>query len=344
MSRVLVPLDIAREDPPLGWRVHRLEGASMGTTWSVSVVAAPGAPMGACQHLIQRTLDEVVSQMSHWDPHSVLGRYNRAAPGSVHVLPGPFFDVLTYALSVARDSGGAFDPSAGEVVNAWGFGPAARFDEAGFQPPSDDEVQGFVRRGPHWPGLVVDAAEHCVRQAGGVQLDLSSVAKGFAVDQVARALSTAGLRHHLVEVGGELRGNGLKPDGQPWWVALEQAVDDPHAMAPSVQDDLVLALHGLSVATSGDYRRFFKVDGQRLSHTLDPRTARPVAHDLASVTVVHADCMAADALSTVLLVLGPQEGLAWAEERDIAARFVRRGGDDECLVEHMSTAMKRMLQ
>lgn len=343
MSRVLVPLDIAREDPPLGWRVHRLAGTSMGTTWSVSVVAAPDAPLAACQRLIQQTLDEVVAQMSHWDPASALGRFNRAAPGSFHVLPAAFFEVLNHALSVAQDSDGAFDPSAGAVVNAWGFGPTGRFDEPGFQPPSDKAVQALLRGGPHWRTLVVNPAERCVVQAGGVQLDLSSVAKGFAVDRVSRALSASGLRHHLVEVGGELRGRGLKPDGQPWWVALEQAVDDVGATGASVQDDLVLALHGLSVATSGDYRRFFQQDGRRQSHTLDPRTARPVTHDLASVTVVHADCMAADALSTVLLVLGLEAGLAWAEQRDIAARFVHREAG-QAMTEHLSPAMQRMLQ
>ncbi len=314
----------------------------MGTTWSVSLVAAHDVSLEGCHRLIQRVLDGVVAQMSHWEHDSALGRYNLAPPGSFHVLSADFMGVLMYALSVARDSGGAFDPTAGAMVNAWGFGPSSRFDEFGFQAPSDEVLTGLLGQGQRWHDLVRDVAERCVVQPGGVQLDLSSVAKGFAVDQVAQALSASGLRHHLVEVGGELRGSGLKPDGQPWWVALEQAVDDPEATLPSAPSDLVLALHGLSVATSGDYRRFFKLNGQRLSHTLDPRTARPVSHDVASVTVVHQDCMAADALSTVLLVLGPQEGLAWAEARGIAARFVRRDGAG--VSEQLSMALTRMLQ
>jgi hypothetical protein len=117
-------------------------------------------------------------------------------------------------------------------------------------------------------------------QPGGLRLDLNGIAKGFAVDQVAAALDRAGARSYLVEVGGELRGTGAKPDGQPWWVELERP--------PTANDGLrtLVALHGLSVATSGDYRRFFEHDGRRYAHTLDPATAAPVAHATVSVTVL----------------------------------------------------------
>ena len=172
-------------------------------------------------------------------------------------------------------------------------------------------------------------------QPGGVQLDLSAVAKGYGVDRLAFYLKSQGVQHYLVEVGGELRGAGLKPDGQPWWVVLEQV---PGADGAEAADELVLALHGLSVATSGDYRRYFERDGRRYSHTIDPRNGVPIANDLASVTVVHPQCMAADAWSTALTVLGAEQGLRLAERLGLAARFVARSG-----AEHLSTHLRNML-
>jgi FAD:protein FMN transferase len=165
------------------------------------------------------------------------------------------------------------------------------------------------------------------------------------VDLVAEYLLRCGLRHVLVEVGGELRGHGVRPDGQPWWVALEQP---PSAAPPSVAPagaagscQTVVALHGLAVATTGDYRRCFEHRGRRYGHTIDPRSGRPVAHALASVTVLHRTCMLADALSTAITVLGPDQGLAFATARGIAALLVCRGGSG--FDEYLSPALSAML-
>jgi len=166
------------------------------------------------------------------------------------------------------------------------------------------------------------------------------VAKGYSVDRLSYYLKTQGFAHHLVEVGGELRGAGVKPDGQPWWVMLEQVTDAaPGATAPA---ELMLALHGLAVATSGDYRRYFELDGKRYSHTIDPRSGMPIANDLASVTVVHAQCMAADAWSTALTVLGWRDGLHLAELQGLAARLVVRQPDGN-FTEYLSTHLRSML-
>jgi thiamine biosynthesis lipoprotein len=161
------------------------------------------------------------------------------------------------------------------------------------------------------------------------------VAKGYSVDRLSYYLKAQGYAHHLVEVGGELRGSGVKPDGQPWWVMLEQ-------VSGAEMDELVLALHGLSVATSGDYRRYFELNGQRYSHTIDPRNGMPIANDLASVTVVHAQCMAADAWSTALTVLGGRDGLHLAELQGLAARFVVRQADGS-FTEYLSSHLRSML-
>ncbi|USX28417.1 FAD:protein FMN transferase [Oxalobacteraceae bacterium OTU3CINTB1] len=343
MRRVLLPHHISDDPAPADGVIRDIAGRSMGTSWSVRLVAAPaGSPghlaLDHLQHGLQQQLDAVVAEMSHWETDSDLGRFNRAEAGSWLALPPAFFDVLSFAMGVARDSGGAYDPCAGSLVNLWGFGPYGRFDQPEFVPPSSDEI-AIARNQLAAAGVRLEREGRKALQPGGVQLDLSAVAKGYSVDRLAYYLKTQGIEHYLVEVGGELRGAGVKPDGQPWWVALEEVHDAPAVEEPA---SLVLALHGLAVATSGDYRRYFELDGRRYSHTIDPRSGMPIANDLASVTVVHAQCMAADAWSTALTVLGAEAGLALAERQGLAARFVARDADGG-FTEHMSSHLRGML-
>jgi thiamine biosynthesis lipoprotein len=344
MRRVLLPHDISDDPAPAGGVIRDYAGRSMGTSWSVRLVAAPElAASAACDHLqdgLQQQLDSIVAEMSHWETESDLGRFNRAPPDSWHTLPPAFFDVLSFAMDVARASGGAYDPAAGSLVNLWGFGPWGRFDQPDFVPPSNEEIIiARAQLAARPVQLQRDGRKAC--QPGCVQLDLSAVAKGYSVDRLSYYLKTQGYPHHLVEVGGELRGAGVKPDGQPWWVMLEQVSDA--APGARVPDELMLALHGLAVATSGDYRRYFQLNGQRYSHTIDPRSGMPIANDLASVTVVHAQCMAADAWSTALTVLGSRDGLQLAELQGLAARFVVRQPDGS-FTEHLSTHLRGMLE
>lgn len=324
--RVLVPHAVSAQPPPLGAVVHHFGGRTMGTTWTVRLVGSEGPAPVAVARAIQAELDLVVEQMSTWTPASDLARYNRAAGPSRHCLPAAFFTVLTAAIAVARASDGAFDPTAGALVDAWGFGPAPR-------PPGLPDAAmldgALASRG--WHRLALDAADRSALQPGGLRLDLSAIAKGHGVDRVARRLDALGFGSHLVEVGGELSGRGVKPDGQPWWVALEHP--DPAASAPRT----LLALHGLAVATSGDYRRSFECGGTRFSHTIDPRDGHPIRHGLASVSVLHPECMLADAWSTALGVLGPRDGPALADRLGLAALFVERRGDG--YVEHASAAL-----
>ncbi len=337
--RVLLPHHIAADPAPAGAAVHDFVGHSMGTTWSVRLAVHRGRAVPDGLHaLLQQQLDSVVAEMSHWEADSCLGRFNRAAPGTWHALPRAFFDVLAYALEVGRQSGGAYDPCAGELVNRWGFGPVNRYDSPGYAPPTAEEIASLRARRGTAP-LRLDGEGRRALQPGGLQLDLSAVAKGYSVDRLAYFLSHHGVKHFLVEVGGELRGAGMRPDGQPWWVEIEPL---PGSGLP----DMVLALHGLAVATSGDYRKFFLHDGVHYAHTIDPRTAMPVANGLASVTVVHPQCMAADAWSTALTVLGPEQGMATAERHGLAARFVARPMVDDAgpaCTEWISSAMRAML-
>lgn len=334
MRDVIVPLSFDEALPPGGSTLFTASGRSMGTSWSARMMLPPGADGAALGRALQAELDEIVAQMSHWDSDSLLSRYNNAPAGSWHALPPQFYEVAAYALGLAEDTGGAYDPAAGELVRLWGFGPSARYDQAGFRAPDFADIDAlFARRGERQPQL--DQVRRRLLQPGGAMLDFSSSAKGYAVDRMAACLEERSVRHFVVEAGGELRGAGVKDNGEPWWVEIEGVPD-------ATGNQVVVALHGLAVATSGDYRQYFQHGERRAAHTLDPRTGHPVANDVASVTVLAFTCMAADALSTALTVLGPQDGIVFADARGIAARFLVRGQGG--LTETVSAAWRNMLQ
>lgn len=306
--QLAIPRHLVPEAPAWGQVLHSLRGQTMGTTWSALFYGPSQLRLAVVEAAIQQRLAALVAELSHWEPDSLLSRFNAMGPGEGLDLPPDFAAVIEAGLRVASASGGAFDPCMGALVQRWGFGPPGQP-----VPPS---------RAPHqaWRELGWDAVTRRLTQPGGLMLDFSAIAKGHAVDRLSGLLTDLGLPHHLVEIGGELRGQGLKPEGQPWWVDVElPAVDCPLPV-------LRIALHQLAVASSGDYRRFrFTKDGRRLSHTLDPRSGEPVAHGLALVTVLHEHAMWADAWSTALMVLGPEQGLALASSEGLAARLVVRG-------------------
>jgi thiamine biosynthesis lipoprotein len=330
-ARVLVPLQIQGEPAGLDQRMHELQGLTMGTSWSVRLVGPAMLQLPGLQAAVQRVCDRVVAQMSHWEAGSTLSRFNRLAPGQSLQLPQEFARVLDAALHIARASDGAYDPAAGELVGLWGFGPhGQRHQDTGFQAPAAAQCAALPAQ--PWRELHWAAAAQRLTQLGRARLDLSAIAKGYAVDAVSQTLLDCGLPHHLVEIGGELRGCGFRPGGQPWWVDLEQPESG------SGLHRTRLALHGLSVATSGDYRRCYDdQQGRRLSHTLDPRSRHPITHGLASVSVVHESAMWADGWSTALMVLGPEAGMALARREGLAALLLRRrsvaegGGFEELL-------------
>jgi thiamine biosynthesis lipoprotein len=344
MTRVLVPVLTEPPARPIGGAVLALAGQTMGTTWSVKLVAPATADAAALTAMAQRELDRVVAEMSPWEPNSDLCRYNRAAAGTWTALPAGFAQVLRCALEVAEATDGAFDPTLGALTDLWGFGPRPF---CGAPPEAADIARARETIG--WRRLVLDGDN--LFQPGGLRLDLNGVAKGFAVDQVAAALDRAGARAYLVEVGGELRGTGAKPDGQPWWVELERPPTAPArggVPLPLVGDGLrtLVALHGLAVATSGDYRRFFEHDGRRYAHTLDPAAAAPVAHATVSVTVLDGSCMRADAYATALTVTPPDAALALATKHDLAALILTAhptAGGPDGLEERLSPALAAML-
>ncbi len=311
-----------------------LGGETMGTRWSARVAVRAGTDLHALHAQVQGALDEVVAQMSTWEPASDISRYRRAPAGSWQVLPEGFATVLEAALEVAAASGGAFDPTVAPLVELWGFGASA-------SPPRVPDLarRDALRACTGWQRLKYRRASRELLQPGGLALDLSAIAKGHGADLAASRLRAAGVNAALVEVGGEIRAYGRKPDGSPWQVLVESEPDLEAAL-----EDLpprVLALDDAAVATSGDRWHRFEQDGVRYSHTFDPRSGAPVRHAPAAVTVVAADAMHADAWATALTVMGAAEGLRFAESHGLAARFVT--GEAGAARESMSTAFQRHL-
>ncbi|HVI57372.1 MAG TPA: FAD:protein FMN transferase [Luteimonas sp.] len=287
----------------------------MGTRWRVRLVAGARAALAPLHEAIQSSLDAVVAQMSTWQADSDISRYNRAAAGSTHALPRAFADVLRCALDVAEASGGAFDPTVGPLVALWGFG--AHGD--GHRVPATGKIADVLSR-VGWRRIDL-RADGSLAQPGGVQLDLSAIAKGHGVDAVAACLRAHGIAAALVDVGGELHAHGRKPDGSAWQVLVE-AGDEATDEAPCV-----LTLDDAAVASSGTRWHRFEHDGRGYAHTIDPRSGAPVAHAPVAVTVVADDAMHADAWATALTVMGVEQGLAFARARGLAARFVPAAGE-----------------
>lgn len=292
-------------------------GPTMGTYYRVQASDESVATQ-TLRRLTETVLGDVESRMSTYAPDSELSRFNRETQGTWTNMSDLTLTVVERALAINRLSAGAFDPTVGPLVELWGFGASGSMDV----PPADSAIADAAAN-VGASRLTASAAQGALRKrAPGLEVDLSGIAKGFAVDRIAAALGAAGLDSYLIDVGGELRARGRKPDGGAWRVGIER----PVAAERSVHR--VIELQHSAIATSGDYRRFFVHRGRRYAHSIDPRTARPVSHTLASVSVVSADAMQADALSTALMVMGPGEGYEFALEHDIAALFIARDDGD----------------
>jgi len=311
-----------------------LGGHTMGTSWSVKLITPVRCDLHRLHAGIQQHVDEVVAQMSTWEAQSDISRYNRAPAGYWQVLPDMFWQVLDCACDIAQASSGAFDPAIGALVALWGFGAQA---EKRTDIPQAHHLNETARC-CGWHHLQRNRQTQAVLQPGGLQLDLSAIAKGFAVDLVSRWLRAQNIAAALVEIGGELHGYGRKPDGQPWQVLVESS---PDRLATAVSPARVLALDNLAVATSGDYWHHYTRQGNTYSHTLDPIKRTPIPANHAAVTVLDSQAMRADAWATALTVMGPEQGLDFARTHHLAARFVRRNGNE--LEEILSPAFAQHL-
>ncbi len=318
---VLVALFVVARFGRTNLRLQTITGPTMGTAYSIKLVVDPATFGPEDENLLREQIAECLTtvnmRMSTYMPESELSRFNRHADETPFPISEQLLHVVSRAMEVSALSGGAFDITVGPIVNAYGFGPDPRRGDG----PSNEELAALRERvGGHL--IAVDAKAHTLRKKHPqVYCDLSAIAKGYGVDQVAELLDNFGLDRYMVEIGGEVRTRGHNLENLPWQIAVEKPDPDTRGILQ------VLGLSGKAVATSGDYRNFYLRDGMRTSHTIDPRTGRPVTHNLASVAVVADDCEWADAWATALLVLGANEGYNVAERQGLDALFLIRHED-----------------
>lgn len=303
-----------------GGGVYSFSGETMGTTYSVKFVPPDPEVAPLLPTAVESALRAVNASMSTYDPQSELSLLNRMAPDTAIPVSEELFFVLELARQTTTTTGGAFDVTVAPLVRAFGFGAGAAE-----QGPSESELEE-IRAVIGMQHLELDPARSTIRKKkAGVEIDLSAIAKGYGVDRIAAELKRFGVAHYMVEVGGEIRVRGSKKEGRPWRLAIEH----PDPEARRVYAILELDPEGSALATSGDYRNFREVDGQWLSHTVDPRTARPVPRRTASVSVLRPTAAEADALATGLGVLEPQEAMALAESHGWAVLILVRRGKEE---------------
>lgn len=278
-----------------------ISGPTMGTRYAVTFYAQPSLNHEALERDLHAAVTMVDEQMSTWNPQSDLMAFNRLETGVWFDMPPQLATVVGAALDIGHLSGGSFDIAIGDLVCAWGFGPAR-------ETPED---KGWTAA-----ALEIDGSGRRLRKLATVSIDLSGIAKGFGVDELCRVLEFHGVRHYLASIDGELRAAGGKPDGSPWQVAIEAPEEGRRDVDGTVE------IFDGALATSGDYRHVVERDGRRYSHTIDPRTRQPLRNGIASVTVLAPTCMAADAWATALMVLGPQLGTELAAKQGLEVLFM----------------------
>jgi len=310
-----------------------IAGGTMGTTYDVTVTNSPdGIRRSDLESTIDAALADINRHLSTYDPSSEISRFNLNPSTDWIPVSAVLLDAVMQSAQVSLATDSAFDITVGPIVKAWGFGSAA---DVAAEPPGNEQIERLRAAVGH-DKLEVRIDPPALRKiVPAVQIDVDGIAPGIAVDRIAERFEALWFRDYLVELGGEVRARGLSPSGRGWRVAVEAPVAGerrPHAL---------LELDGFAVSTSGDYRDYRETAGRRVSHTIDPRTAAPVTHRLTSVTVVHASAAMADAYSTALMVLGPDEGMAAARRLGLAALFIERPQGEGPFIESQTPGFAR---
>lgn len=296
-----------------------LSGATQGTTWRITIAAdvRKGEQL-RMRSLIEQRLADIDKALSNYRDDSELQRFNRAPAGEWLPLEPDLHRVLHAAHAVSVQSDGAFDVTSAPLVEQWGFGPPATIPGGQRGAIPDERAIAAARARVDYRRLELDPSLPRARKNGPLRIDVNGIAQGYTVDCLAEWMLAHGYRNFLAEVGGELRLAGLNAAGKPWRIGIEQPADGVGAVQQAVSGA------NMAITTAGDYHDYFERDGQRYSHTIDPKTGRPVTHELASVTVIAGNATYADGMDTALAVLGPERGYALAERLKIAAYFIVR--------------------
>lgn len=315
------------------WRrqATQFAGETQGTTYHIKVVPQSCRQGRAeLQRRVEYRLNEIDLTLSNYREDSELSSLNRAPVGEWIELNRDLYAVLKASEQISQASAGVFDITVAPLVNLWGFGPKKKTQTI----PRDAEITA-AQADIGYRYLELDVSAARVRKKRELEIDVNAIAQGYTVDQLAEVLSAAGCTDFMVEVGGELRLAGRNPDNKLWQIGIEKPGEG------FVDAQEVVAATDVGVTTAGDYHDYFEKNGERFSHTIDPRSGRPVAHKLASVTVIASNAMLADGYDTVLEVLGPEEGFRFAEQHKLAAYFIVREGDH--FVSRHTSQMSRYL-
>ena len=291
----------------------RLEGRTMGTTYTVQTIDCDRAECDSVGLQVEARLEQLSQYLSHYDSESELSGFNAYQDTDWFPVSKELGTVVEYALAISKQSDGAFDISIAPAVDAWGFGPTA----VNPAEPSEEQLAASLLHSGY-NKLAVRASPWALRKADPlIRLDVSALAKGYAVDQLAYLLEDRGIQNYLVEIGGEIRTAGIRGDGKPWRIGIQPPAD-------GLDLEFVVEPGDAAVATSGDYQNFYMLDDRKISHTIDPASALPVDNDVMSVSVIAPDAMQADALATTLMVMGADAGVDFARRNDVAALFIER--------------------
>ncbi|MCD6527166.1 MAG: FAD:protein FMN transferase [Desulfuromonas sp.] len=296
-----------------------ISGNTMGTSYHLKIVPTPDSLIDRQQLNAQITarLDDIDHKMSTYKTDSDLSRFNRQSAGNWVNISSETYFVIQAGQKISQLSDGAFDITVGKLVNLWGFGPTINATLV----PDPATIQQLQSNIGYQKLELQEQPPALLKHSEQVYIDLSAIAKGYAVDAVTLVLEQNNIDNYMVEIGGEIRTHGHKNVNQPWIIGVESPVTTERAVQK------VLHLGTAAMATSGDYRNYFEHEGKRFSHTIDPRNGYPIGHKLASVTVIADSCMEADALATALMVLGPERGMQFAEDNTIAAFMIIKQGN-----------------
>ncbi|MCE9686330.1 FAD:protein FMN transferase [Shewanella sp. AS16] len=293
-----------------------MSGSTMGTTYHIKLVPNAKVPnVQLLQAEIDLSLERVNDQMSTYRKDSELSRFNQLPLQQSVEVSDDTLTVVREGIRLHQVTGGALDITLGPLVNLWGFGP----DKRPLHIPSEAQIAAAKAK-TGIDSLSIEG-HRLNKHNADLYVDLSSIAKGFGVDKIAALLDKYAVTGYLVEIGGELSVKGTKADGSSWRVAIEQPSDDGRAVQQVIEPGT------MAMATSGDYRNYYEEEGQRFSHLIDPRSGYPIQHRLASVTVLHQNCMTADGFATAMMVLGTEASLELAKREGLAIMLIEKQDD-----------------
>ena len=328
---VCLVFSVSACSPPKPLHEHEFSGQIMGTYFRVKMLGDKKENLQALDADIEYALGLVNQSMSNYIESSEINQFNRMSAHQRMALSADFAQVIGESIELAKLSGGAFDVTISPLINAWGFGEQGSIERQ----PSPTQLKQIAQRIGY---------QHLNFQQGtlsklvdGLELNVSAIAKGYAVDKVSELLASAGIDDFMVDIGGEIRANGVNLQGKGWQIAIEQP-----SLLGGVQQ--LLSLKDQAIATSGDYRNFLIVDGEQFSHTINPVSLAPSLHKLASVSVIAERCSRADALATAIMVMGEEQGFAFAQKHQLAAYMLVRSRQSDQYSILMTEEFRRILQ